>query len=68
MVTRGEACYSRKFTDKFLTKAKSCTYVQLNSLSQDEQGQGSDMMDDVTGEVLRIICGVNENDVEQTGI
>ena len=64
MITRGEVCYSRKFTDEFLKRAKSCTYVGLNSSHDGPELVDVDPMDDIIGDILKIVNGKEPDDLD----
>ena len=63
MLSRNECCYSKEFTDDFLSRAKSATYHGLNQNESDEQ---DDPVDDLSGEVLCMISGAEPSHANKT--
>lgn len=58
LITRGEICYTHKFTDEFLARAKGATYQGLKMVNEQSESEScKDIIGaDVTGQVLQMLA------------
>ena len=57
MLGRNECCYTKEFTDEFLSRAKSATYLGLHEVEEENEEVQVDPLNDVSGKILRMLSG-----------
>ena len=57
LLMRNELCYTKQFTEEFLSRAKSATYLGLKAAEKENDPQEPDPLDNISAQVLQILNG-----------